>query len=60
MAKPIVRKVKKKANPLKAGGFNHYRPARYFAENIGTLGAKLDAATLNRFEAAFKALNTLL
>ena len=49
-----------KANPLKSGGFNHYRPARYFAENVGTLGAKLDTATLDRFEAAFKALNGLL
>jgi predicted ATP-dependent endonuclease of OLD family len=49
-----------KANPLKTGGFNHYRPARYFAENIGKLGPMLDAATLNRFEAAFKALNALL
>jgi hypothetical protein len=49
-----------KANPLKAGGFNHYRPARYFAENIATLGNIVDAATLNRFESAFKALNSLL
>jgi hypothetical protein len=49
-----------KVHPLKAGGFNHYRPARYFAENIATLGPKLDAATLDRFEAAFKALNGLL
>jgi hypothetical protein len=48
-----------KANPLKAGGFNHYRPARYFVENIATLGPKVDQATLGRFEAAFKALNTL-
>jgi len=49
-----------RANPLKAGVFNHYRPARYFAENIGALGPKLDAATLDRFEAAFKILNALL
>ena len=49
-----------KANPLKAGSFNHYRPARYFIENIATLGPKLDKPTLDRFEAAFKALNALL
>jgi len=49
-----------KANPLKAGGFNQYRPARYFAENIATPGPKLDKTTLDRFEAAFKALKSLL
>ena len=49
-----------KAHPLKASGFNHYRPARYFAENIASIGPKLDAGTLDRFEAAFKALNSLL
>ncbi|HEY6766071.1 MAG TPA: AAA family ATPase [Candidatus Sulfotelmatobacter sp.] len=49
-----------KTNPLKSGCFNHYRPARYFAENIGTLGAKLDKPTLDRFEATFKALNALI
>lgn len=49
-----------KAHPLKTGNFNHYRPARYFAEKIAALGPKLDAPTLDRFEAAFKALNGLL
>jgi predicted ATP-dependent endonuclease of OLD family len=49
-----------KANPLKIDGFNHYRPARYFAQNIGSLGLKLDSATLDRFESVFKALNALL
>ena len=48
------------ANPLKTGAFNHYRPARYFAENIVTLGTKLNKETLNRFETAFKVLNALL
>jgi hypothetical protein len=47
--------------PLKGkAGFNHYRPARYFAENIGSLEAKLSDSTLDRFEAAFKAINALL
>ena len=35
-------------------------PARYFAENITTIGPNLDKATLDRFEAAFKALNSVL
>ena len=57
----ILVNIKKwlKANPLKTGGFDHYRPARYFAENIATLGPKLNKATLDRFEAAFKVLNEL-
>ena len=49
-----------KANPLKTGHFNHYRPARYLGENIGALSSKLSSDTLNRFEAAFKAFNALL
>jgi hypothetical protein len=49
-----------RANALKSGAFNHYRPARYLAENIGKLQGGLDDATLNRFEAAFKVLNSLL
>jgi hypothetical protein len=49
-----------KANPLKTGTFNHYRPARYLAENIVTLGRKVDEPTLGRFEKAFKTLNALL
>lgn len=49
-----------KQHPLKQGGFNHYRPARYFAENSSSLMPKLSAATLNRFERAFKAINSLL
>jgi hypothetical protein len=48
------------ANPLKAGKFNHYRPARYFAEHLAELAPKLSAAALDRFEAAFKALNAIV
>ncbi len=45
--------------PLKAGAkFNHYRPARFFAEKVSTL--VIPGATLDRFETAFKAVNTLL
>lgn len=47
-------------NPLKSGAFGHYRPARYFSENAGTLWAQVSDATKDRFEAAFKHLNALL
>jgi predicted ATP-dependent endonuclease of OLD family len=48
-------------NPLKTGGtVTHYRIARYFAEHIGDLIGKISDDTLNRFEEAFKALNTLV
>jgi predicted ATP-dependent endonuclease of OLD family len=46
-------------NPL--GGtaqFNHYRPARYFSEWASRLS--IPAATLDRFETAFKTANALL
>jgi hypothetical protein len=47
------------ANPLSGGTkFNHYRPARYLAESVSTLS--IPVATLDRFEAAFKAANALL
>jgi len=38
-----------------SGGFNHYRVAGHFANNP----PKLDADTLSRFEALFKAVNAL-
>jgi energy-coupling factor transporter ATP-binding protein EcfA2 len=47
------------AKPLSGGvHFNHYRPARYLAENVATLGIPDD--TLDRFEKAFNAANALL
>ena len=47
--------------PLPDGAtFNHYRPARYFAENIGSLVAQLTDQELDRFEQAFETLNALL
>ena len=48
------------AIPLKSGKFGHYRPARYFTENVTTLWPKVCDATKDRFEAAFKHLNSLL
>jgi len=48
-------------NPLKAGAqFNHYRPARFFAEHADNLATKLSPNTLQRFEDAFKTINGLL
>jgi hypothetical protein len=45
--------------PLASGiQFNHYRPARYFTETVSSLS--IPAATLDRFEMAFKAINALL
>lgn len=48
------------AQPLTSGAFSHYRPARYFSENISDLAKKLPNDAKDKFEAAFKALNTLL
>lgn len=47
-------------NPLKSGVFGHYRPARYFSENIVALWPQVSVATKDRFEAAFKYLNAQL
>lgn len=47
-------------NPMKNGSFGHYRPARYFTEQLATLWPKVSDATKDRFEAAFKHLNALL
>lgn len=46
--------------PLTSGHFSHYRPARYFAENSGRLSGSLSSNTLDRFETAFKQLNSIL
>ena len=49
------------AKPLKGTAkFNHFRPARHFAENIAKLKKAISSTTLDRFEAAFKRLNALL
>lgn len=48
-------------NPLPKGvKYNHYRPARYFAENIGSLEKDLTDSVLDRFRKAFETLNALL
>ena len=49
------------SNALPGGiGLNHYRPARYFSENIGRLEEELDDVCLDRFRKAFVELNALL
>ena len=40
--------------------FNHYRPARYFTENIDKFESDLTVCELNHFREAFAALNGLL
>ena len=48
-------------NPLSRDAiFNHYIPARYLSENIGSLENELSEQELDRFEQAFTALNALL
>ena len=48
-------------NPLpKHASFNHYRPARYFSDNIDSLADELSEQELDRFQQAFTALNKLL
>jgi predicted ATP-dependent endonuclease of OLD family len=50
-----------KANPLQGDAqFGHFRPARYFTENIAALKKHLSAATFDHFEEAFKKVNALL
>lgn len=44
--------------PPSSGTFNHYRPARFMAEHISSL--QIPEAALDRFEQAFKSLNSLL
>lgn len=47
--------------PLPQGTqFNHYRPARYLSEHIGSIEGELPDETLDRFQRAFDALNQLL
>lgn len=47
-------------SPLKRGKFNHYRPARYFMENVNALECHISESVLQRFEDAFIQLNSLL
>ncbi len=55
----LEKRLEKQPLPKKAQ-FNHYRPARYLSENIGSLQDELSNETLDRFQCAFDALNQLL
>jgi predicted ATPase len=65
-AKPTKSKLGKQPRVIKrietaiGKEFSHYVPARYFLQNQGTLLPKLSPSELDRFEALFKDLNTLL
>ncbi len=49
------------SRPMTGGAqFNHYRPARYLTEQVGSLDNDIDDPTLDRFEQAFMKLNALL
>lgn len=47
-------------NPFKSGQFGHYRPARYFVENIDGLWPRVSTKTKSRFEQLFRRVNGLL
>lgn len=47
-------------NPLDKGTFGHYRPARYFFENIDTLWPEISEDTKENLERLFSETNTLL
>ena len=47
-------------NPFKSGHFGHYRPARYFVENIDALWPRVSDETKKRFEMLFERANALL
>ena len=47
-------------SPLKSGSFGHYRPARYFTENIAALWPKVSDETKDSFEAVFESVSALL
>ena len=49
------------SEPLPNGAvFNHYRPARFFAEKVKKMAKSIDDNTLQRFQKAFDAVNSLL
>ena len=47
-------------NPFNFGSFGHFRPARYFGENVTTLWPKVSDKTKDRFQALFEQVNALL
>ena len=47
-------------NKMKQGKFSHYRPAKYFVENIGELWDHVSDSTKDTFESIFDKANSLL
>ena len=47
-------------NPFKSGHFGHYRPSRYFVENIDALWPRVSDETKKRFGMLFERANALL
>ena len=47
-------------HPFKFGRFSHFRPARYFGENVNVLWSKVSEDTRKRFEVLFEKINSLL
>jgi len=47
-------------HPLTSGAFGHYRPARFFSENVTKLWSNVSDETKSRFETVFIQLNSLL
>lgn len=56
----IVPKLEKYFAENNLGSFNHFRPARLFAEESAERGGELSDDTLNRFEKAAERINALL
>ena len=59
----ILRRLEKhlEDHPLPGNAqFNHYRPARYLSEKIGSIEEEISDETLDRFRRAFDALNKIL
>ena len=59
----IVRCIEKyfSDNPLASGkGFNHYKLAKYLAENMDWLESRLSDTVVRRFQQAFDRINRLL
>ena len=52
--------LKSNSSTMDSKLFNHFRPARYFAENMERLWSNLSDESKARFESIFSALNNLL
>ena len=58
--KAIEDHLSENPSTFKSGSFSHYRPARYFTENITDLWGTISSETKDTFELVFQKLNSLL